>query len=604
MKSSENVKPLTQGIGACLVAIALLQGLAYAGADVPITNGILLLAISYVSLRGGVRAGLLTAAVSVLYLVLPFPGHHYLIENGELQKIFIFGSIAFTNAILVGLLKQKEESAVRREAEQMERSQAVALSEKRFRAMADAAPALLWAADTRGDRTFTNRGLLEFTGRTFDAEAGMGWTAGVHPDDLDGCRASYLAAVQARRGFELEFRLKNAAGDYRLVVDRGTPTADADGRFSGFTGSCIDITARRAVEQAYRKSETRFERLMHSNIIGIIITNDDGGIIEANDAFLALVGYTRSELEQGLLRWDTMTPDEYRARDRQAREQFLANGISTPWEKEYIRKDGSRVPILIGVAAFESVEKPRICFVLDMTLIKRAEAALSELSGRLLQLQDEERRRIARQLHDTTAQNLAALSMNLTLLTNAATSLGPRGRRALDDCISLTERCIVEIRTLSYMLYPPLLDELGLESALRAYLEEFQHSSGIHVDLEIGPKLGRMARQMETTVFRIVQESLANVHRCSESPKAAVRVHRVGDQVEIAVRTEGQDFQAELAEENRTENDGLGIGIAGLRERARHFGGMLEVELNDVGTTVRATLLSVDGDHRQAGTTQ
>lgn len=240
----------------------------------------------------------------------------------------------------------------------------------------------------------------------------------------------------------------------------------------------------------------------------------------------------------------------------------------------------------------EGALEPWICLALDMTPAKRAETALRELSGRLLQLQDEERRRIARALHDTTAQNLAALSMNLTLLGDAAKSLAPRARQALDDSTRLTEQCLREVRTLSYLIHPPLLDELGLESALRAYMEGFERKTGIQVNLEILPKLGRLTREVETTVFRIVQESLTNVHRHSGSPSAAVRVSRDADKIVVNVSDRGRGLPPEKTADGGKTLEASGIGIAGLRERARHLGGILEIRSTGAGTTVHAALPS------------
>src|SRR5581483_5087430 len=157
----------------------------------------------------------------------------------------------------------------------------------------------------------------------------------------------------------------------------------------------------------------------------------------------------------------------------------------------------------------------------DITERRRAEESLHRISGRLIQLQDEERRRIARELHDSTAQSLAALSMNLGALSQeAARKLDNSANRIISESLGLAEQCAREVRTLSYLLHPPLLDESGLSDAVQWYAQGFSQRSGIEVSVEIPSGLGRLARELELALFRIVQESLTNVHRHSGSTRA------------------------------------------------------------------------------------
>jgi PAS domain S-box-containing protein len=224
----------------------------------------------------------------------------------------------------------------------------------------------------------------------------------------------------------------------------------------------------------------------------------------------------------------------------------------------------------------------------DRTERKRVEKALHQLSGRLLELQDDERRRISRELHDTTAQNLAVLSMHLCVLKDAAKLLGQRPRQAVTDSLALTERCSQEIRTLSYLLHPPLLDELGLVSALRAYTTGFTQRTGVHVELKMDD-IGRLPGDIETTLFRIVQEALTNVHRHSGSSKAEIRIVRDPKEVRLQVSDEGGGVPPE-ALEMISEGANLGVGVAGMRERASQLGGQLKIASSNRGTTITAIL--------------
>jgi PAS domain S-box-containing protein len=224
----------------------------------------------------------------------------------------------------------------------------------------------------------------------------------------------------------------------------------------------------------------------------------------------------------------------------------------------------------------------------DRTERKRVEKALHQLSGKLLELQDEERRRISRELHDTTAQNLAVLSMNLCVVKDASKILNKRTQDAVSESLSLAERCSHEIRTLSYLLHPPLLDELGLVSALRAYGTGYTQRTGIQVELKMA-EIGRMPGEVETTLFRIIQEALTNVHRHSGSSRAEIRIVRDPRQVRLQVSDEGKGVPLN-ALEMISEGASVGVGIAGMRERAIQLGGQLKVASSDRGTTITATL--------------
>jgi signal transduction histidine kinase len=221
---------------------------------------------------------------------------------------------------------------------------------------------------------------------------------------------------------------------------------------------------------------------------------------------------------------------------------------------------------------------------------RRAEESLRRLSGRLLHLQDEERRRIARELHDSTGQALAALAMNLSVLKENSGSLPPRSLKALNESLALLDACSGEIRTLSYLLHPPLLDEVGLETALRWYVDGFAERSGVRVELEVDPGLGRLGQQVETTLFRIVQECLSNVHRHSGSPTARIEVTRWDSTVRLRVSDAGRGILKGTLERLAGETGALGVGIPGMRERLKQFKGDLQIESGSHGTTVSATL--------------
>jgi PAS domain S-box-containing protein len=335
---------------------------------------------------------------------------------------------------------------------------------------------------------------------------------------------------------------------------------------------------RLRAEEALRASEARFRRLVDSGIIGILLADWDGRILEANDAFLRLVGCAPREAPD----WDPL--------EAQARQQLQRHGVCAPFEKEYLRKDGGRVPLLVGVALLETSEGLCIWYVLDLTERKQAERSLHELSGRLLRAQDEERRQVARELHDTTGQNLAALEIALALAKQTSAGLEPQAGERLAKAVALAQQSSSEIRTVSYLLHPPLLDELGLRSALRAYTDGYTQRTGVQVDLHLPPALGRLARAVELTLFRIVQEGLTNIHQHSGSRTAEIRLLKDAEQVRLEVEDHGHGIAPEALERIDRGGVQLGVGIAGMRERARQLGGTLQIRSDGRGTTVTAVL--------------
>jgi signal transduction histidine kinase len=222
--------------------------------------------------------------------------------------------------------------------------------------------------------------------------------------------------------------------------------------------------------------------------------------------------------------------------------------------------------------------------------------AMRMLSGRLLRAQDDERRRIAQLLHETTAQDLAALKMHLGRLIRAGARLSKADRAALTESIGLAERSMSGIRTLSYLLHPPFLDETGLLSALRWYASGFAERSGIEVALDLPVEFERLPQDVETTLFRVVQEALINIHRHAESPTATIRLRVDERHLTLEIEDRGRGMPPELIAQLPAGGGALGVGVAGMRERLQQLGGTLEIVSSDHGTTVRARIpLPPDG---------
>ena len=268
-------------------------------------------------------------------------------------------------------------------------------------------------------------------------------------------------------------------------------------------------------------------------------------------------------------------------------------GFVREFEAQHYRRDGNQIWVTINARAVYDSSEHLICCegtVQDITARKQAEQELRLLSGRVLHLQDEERRRIARELHDTTGQQLAALVMPLGSLRESGGNLSHKVRTTLSECLALAKRCAREVRTVSYLLHPPELDHLGLVPAVRAYVEGFRRRSGTRVVLNVPAELSRLPEEVETALFRIVQESLANVHHHSGSSYAEIRMSRDAGKLTLEVEDEGQGMPASTQQVVQRGAASLGLGILGMRERMKQLGGQLKINSSVRGTRVTATL--------------
>jgi PAS domain S-box-containing protein len=344
---------------------------------------------------------------------------------------------------------------------QKEAQRALQESERRFRVITDASPIMVWLSGTDKLCYYFNKGWLDFVGRTLEQESGNGWAENVHPEDFDRCLQIYVSNFDARRPFEMEYRMRHHTGQYRWILDRGVPRYAPDGTFEGYVGGCLDI---------------QFQK--------------------------------------------------------------------------------------------EAAEKVRIAE--DMT--------------RLMKAQDEERRHIARELHDSAGQTLAVLNMRLGQLIQRADGIVPELAREGKSIEEIVHQLTREIRTASYLLHPPLLDETGLGSALGWYVDGLAERSHIRIKLEVAGDVGRLPSDMELAIFRVVQECLTNVHRHSGSETALIRVVRDEESVRTEVQDHGKGISAERLLE--IQSHGSGVGLRGIRERIRPFHGEMKIESNGSGTSV------------------
>jgi PAS domain S-box-containing protein len=340
---------------------------------------------------------------------------------------------------------------------------------------------------------------------------------------------------------------------------------------------------RGEVARELRRAEADYRSIFDNAVAGILRFDGAGTMLLANRALARILGFSSVE------ELTTTIEDVHRElfADPGHRSRFedlhLRSG-HVELETKVRRKDGSTLWVLESARAGAGLGGSRVyeTVIVDITPMKKAQESLRELSGLLLQSQDRERRRIARELHDSTGQLLAALEINLGRLDEVM----PVFRDSLESAIELSSECTRQIRSMSYLLHPPMLEELGLLYALRGYTRGFSQRSGIDVELESPAELSRFDSNSELALFRVVQEALANIQRHSGSGDAVVRIVPAPGWIRVEVEDHGCGIDAELLEPNGESSlVHMGVGMRGMEERLRQLGGRVHIE-SEPGRTV------------------
>jgi PAS domain S-box-containing protein len=483
-------------------------------------------------------------------------------------------------------------------------------AEDRVRLIIDTLPMMVWTLRPNGVVDFVNQRWVDYTGISLEEEIREP-TRAVYPEDLPRVIEKWLADMAAGNPSEDEMRLRGADGEYRWFLVRTAPLRDKQGNVVKWFGVSIDIEDRKQAEEALRSTESEQRH------IAAQLEKERARLVEAQE--MAKIGSWEAELVSLSVIWSEQTHrifetdptrfhptrPEFRGfihpEDRAKVDGAFAASLDSrsPCTVEYriVMPDG-RVKILEERwQAFHDEEgKPiRVAGTCrDITERVRAEEELRRLSGQLLRLQDEERRRIARDLHDSTGQDLVALATTLSQIRASIPSSGRKLRKLASQCQALADQCIRDVRTLSYLLHPPMLDEAGLEDAIRHYSGGFTKRTGIELELEISPRLGRMKPHVELALFRVVQESLTNIQRHSGSPKATIRIERGPGKFTLEISDKGSGISGNLRRRNGEMPFGLGVGIPSMHERVALIGGQLDIESSGSGTTVRVTIPADD----------
>ena len=352
----------------------------------------------------------------------------------------------------------------------------------------------------------------------------------------------------------------------------------------------FERSRKRRATTKLAESEERFAKAFKANPQPMLLTTlQEGRFVDVNEAFLTLTGYTREEvIGRTCLEIGLFASEGHR---HTALQPLLEAGSLRNAEMSFPTKSGESRLLLCAAELIElGGEKCIVVASSDITERKEAEQQLAQLTATLLRTQDEERRRIARELHDVTAQSIGLIMLNLAQVQNAASSLDKRSKDRLAESLAFGEQALKDIRTLSYVLHPPLLDQAGLTTALKWYVKGFNERSGVMVDFsESGIDGQRMPPEVEYALFRVVQECLTNIRRHTNSETAEINLARHHDHVSLSVRDYGKGHKLQIPR-NGDGAEFVGVGIPGMRHRLKQLGGDLQVDSSLEGTTVRATV--------------
>jgi PAS domain S-box-containing protein len=418
-----------------------------------------------------------------------------------------------------------------------------------------------------------------------------------HRDDRARVTQEVADLIQYKRSLENEVRFILPDGQVRVLHSRAVPITNDSGDVVRIAGMSQDITEQKLAQDRVRKSESLLAQAEEIAKLGSWEMDTIQSTVTCSTEFYRMLGL---QPVVGPLPIDEVW-SMVRLEDLDAAKQALQNALAsnTPLEhfSRFAMADG-RMRVLhtraIPVADVSGQVTHFVGFNHDITEQKRVEDDLRRLSRQLLTLRSEEQRRLARELHETASQTLTALKMTLKQIEDSLPSQDLRTRELAKSCRTLASDAMREVRTISSILHPPLMDEAGLTAGLGSYVRLFSERSGVAVNFTIPDNFQRLPKEVELTLFCVAQESLANVHRHSKARSVEISVDRSATHVSLTVRDDGIGMAAPLHSDRR--NSLLGIGIAGMRERVSQLQGEFRIHSSPGnGTTIHVILPSIVG---------
>ena len=461
---------------------------------------------------------------------------------------------------------------------------AIRESEERFRLVANTAPVLIWMSDVDKLCTYFNEPWLEFTGESLESQLGNGWANGVHPEDLDWCLRTYTEAFDRRERFRMEYRLRRQDGEYRWILDIGVPRFNQSRSFVGYIGSCIDVTERKHAEEALRESEGRFRLAAQAGKMFAYEWDAATDFIVRSAESAQILGIDEATRVTGQQILAKVHPED--------REGLVAAVAALNPEKPYlqvsyrvVRPDRSVIWVeRTSRAHFDEQGKILriVGMVRDITERKGSEEALLSMTRRLIEAQEQERTRIARELHDDIAQRVALLAVNLAQLQQSPLKLFAV-RDRIGELQKETSEIATDIQTLSHQLHAAKLEHLGMASVMRGFCQEFGKQTKVRIDFQSQDLPSPVPPEVSLCLFRVLQESLHNSAKHSGAQHVEVVLWGTPNEIHLVVSDSGSGFDSEGAKQSR------GLGLISMEERLRVLKGTFSVESQaERGTKIHA----------------
>jgi PAS domain S-box-containing protein len=525
------------------------------------------------------------------------------------QYRFAVSSLTLETTLSLLLLGVVLYRGAREQKQRIETEEALTETQERFRSLVESVKDYaIYMLDPEGRVVSWNAGAERIKGYQPAEILGHHFSRFYTLEDVAQGKPERCLRIAAEEGrFEEEALRVRKDGSRFWANAVVTPLRDPSGQVRGFAKITRDISERKKVEEELQRREELMNAFFRTTPVGLAIFDTEFRCQKLNRTLCAMTGQT-VEGSLGKTAAEVLgelgPPVEGWLRKVAATGNAIVNqelmGRQPNEPSEFGHWITSCFPVVdrngelyeFGLVMLDITERTRA-----EEALRESEATLRGLSGRLLKLQDEERRRLARELHDGIGQCLAALKINLEILEKdtGTLALDPRATKALSESLALANHCLNDTRTISHLLHPPLLDQVGLVSALRWYVQGFVERSEIRVQLDVADDFTRLPADLETTLFRVVQESLTNIHRHSGSPAAKIHLTSDAESVGLDVTDYGRGIPPEQLRRCNGNGAALGVGIAGMRERVRQLGGQLQVSSSEQGTTVRA-ILPVGGE--------
>ena len=451
--------------------------------------------------------------------------------------------------------------------------------------VAELTPTLTWMSGADKRCTYVNRAWIAFTGRPLETVLADGWREAIHPDDFLRWLEVVDAAFEAHQPYTVEYRLRRHDGEYRWILDSGIPLPAPQGSSDGYVGSIVDITERKRAEELLRRKESELTEAQRLAGIGSWHWDCGSGTVTWSEELFRLAGRDPSLPAVSYERHPELYSVESWSRLRAAVDTSLQTGAPYELLLEMICADGSRR----WVTARGEVERGSTGDIVglrgtvqDITARKHAEEALSNQSRRLLEAQEAERARIARELHDDISQRLALLSMALQELQQSADSPNDL-RRSIAALSRQTGEIATDVQVLSHELHSYKLHLLGVVPAMRDVCSEVSTRHKVEVNFTHQDVPRTVRPDIALCLFRVLQEALQNAVRHSAAARCEVSLERRPKALTLTVRDGGRGFNPESVPQDR------GLGLTSMRERLNLVAGDLVIDSKpDIGTTVVA----------------